>query len=299
MAGILTTLRGHSLALDACAACKLVWFDRSELDAVPKAGPRDDLTEKQLQEIAYFETHVMRPEQEKDGVFAYPNPAESWQWIPMLLELPVECNAPPCRCRPWATWTVTGMLVFVFMVTCMVLEVAIEQWGFVPALSWRHGGATILTSFFLHVGLLHLLGNAYFLLIFGDNVEDDLGWPGFLLLLGAAHLAGTAVAGLADPRAMMPSVGASAGIAGVLAYYSIVFPRVRIAMFFRFAWVRLPAWVFLILFLALQSVGALLQVYGFGNVSYLGHLGGLGVGAAAALLVRSMRAQAAELASKS
>ena len=94
----------------------------------------------------------------------------------------------------------------------------------------------------------------------------------------------------------MPLVGASAGISGVIAYYAITFPQVRLGFlwrfYFYFRWFRIPAWAALILFVLVQLLGVWLQTRGFSNVSALGHLGGLAVGVAAAVAVHFSRARA-------
>jgi membrane associated rhomboid family serine protease len=163
------------------------------------------------------------------------------------------------------------------------------DWGFIPAQWARQGGLTLISSFFLHAGLFHLLLNMYFLIVFGDRVEDNLGRMRYALLLAGSHLAGLVLHGALDPRSGVPLVGASAGISGVLAYSAITFPNVRLGFLWRFdlrfRWIRIPAWRALILFVLLQLGIAWLQVKGFGSVSALGHLGGLAVGIAAAVAV--------------
>ena len=177
---------------------------------------------------------------------------------------------------------------------------AIKQWGFVPDDVFRHGGLTLVTSFFLHAGIWHLIGNMYFFLLLADNVEDHLGRSRFLLLLAAAHVAGMVLHAAFDPRGHVPCVGASAGISGVIAYYAVVFPHAKLGFLLRwfllFRWIRMPAYVALVLYLVLQLIGAWAQVSGFSSVSALGHLGGLGVGLAVACAVRLVRARYAAAA---
>ena len=76
--------------------------------------------------------------------------------------------------------------------------------GFIPNQWSRMGGLTIVTNFFLHVGWLHLLGNMYFLLVFGDNVEDRLGRAKFVMLLVCATVAGNLLHGTFAPRSGVP-----------------------------------------------------------------------------------------------
>ena len=190
----------------------------------------------------------------------------------------------------------------VFLATLPHLKQVVQEWGFIPRLWDRQGGLTLLTSFFLHAGVFHLLSNMYFFLIFGDNVEDHLGPIYFVLLLLGAHLFGSLTHAALDPRGDIPTIGASGGISGILGYYAVAFPKARIGFLWRFfffvafRWICLPAWVMLILFSLLQLLGAWGQMYGGGGVSYAAHLGGLAVGVVTALGVRWLRAQPPEFA---
>ncbi len=184
-----------------------------------------------------------------------------------------------------------AVLVLVFLLTLHCLRQAVDEFGMVPAQFWRHGGITLLSSFFLHGGFLHLLGNVYFLLIFGDNVEDDLGRQRFALLLVAATLVGSLAHILGEPRSMIPAIGASGGISGVIVYYALRFPHARLGFLIWFwTWVRwcyLPAYAALILWLMLQFWLAFHQLVGIGEVSALAHLGGAVVGVGAWFLWRT------------
>ncbi len=168
---------------------------------------------------------------------------------------------------------------------------------FIPTEWYRVGGATLIASFFLHAGVWHLVGNTYFLVVFGDNVEDQLGWKRFAFLLLVAHIAGVAAHGLIDPRSSVPLIGASAGISGVIAYYAVAFPKARLGVLFFFLfWLRLPAYAWLVLWGLFQLLTAHAQLAGTTNVSALGHLGGAAVGFVAALVVRRRRREALDLA---
>jgi len=151
----------------------------------------------------------------------------------------------------------------------------------VPSLADRMGGVTLLTSFFLHGGLFHLLSNLYFLIVFGAQVEDYLGRRRYLLLLLSATLAGSLSHVALDPHSNIPIVGASGGIAGIVVFYGLQFPRVRLlilTVWLLFFPLRLRAGIFLLLWFLLQVLGAWQQIHGFSNTSFLAHLGGTAVG---------------------
>jgi len=299
MARVVAEHAGHELSLDVCTLCRAIWFDSAELRSVPKAPPpppvEAPLSPKAREQLAIMKITVdEETRREQEAALGYA-PPEWWHWIPGILGVPVEVDAPERKSRPYVTWGIAGLAAIVFLATVWNLKPAVEQWGFVPALAHRYGGLTLLTSFFLHAGIFHLVSNMYFFLIFGDNVEDHLGKFYFVLLLFGSHLAGTLLHAAYDPRADLPLIGASAGICGVLGYYAVMFPWARLGflfwIFIYIRWFQVPAFVLIGLYLVLQFLGALTQVSGFADVSYLGHLGGLAVGVGVAMVVRFVRAR--------
>jgi len=166
------------------------------------------------------------------------------------------------------------------------LQIFFMTWGLQP-----HEAAeqplTILTSMFLHGGVMHILGNMLFLWVFGDNLEDEMGHGPFLLF----YLAGGAGAALAqivaDPASPVPMVGASGAVAAVMGGYILLFPRARVdILIFIIVIIRivpLPAWLMLGLWFGMQVVsGAVSDVAG-GGVAYWAHAGGFVVGLALTL----------------
>ena len=208
-----------------------------------------------------------------------------------MLCMPAEQNAPGLASRPWLTYGLAAVLAAVYALTFGNLEAVIAEYGLAPAEMWRLGGATFITSFFLHGGLLYLIANVYFLLVFGDNVEDDLGWWRYAALLAVAALVGDAVRIFGDPQSTVPCVGASVGISGVITYYALRFPRSRMRLmiiflvFFRYSgWFSVPAWAALVIWFLVQFVFSYAQQLEIDNVANLAHLGGAAVGLAAWLL---------------
>ena len=283
-----------NLELDVCRHCLCVWFDPSEYRELPHESAEHRRLEQLPDAPAAREAAAMMDlqrvkavQRQREDEEAPRVPVEAWKWIPGLLGMPVEITEPARSSRPWAIWGLSAIIAAVFLVTVGSLEYFVRNWGFVPAEWSRHAGMTIITSFFLHGGWVHLAGNLYFLLIFGDNVEDRLGRGKLVLLLLISHLAGAVLHAGLEPRGDLPLVGASAGISGVIAYYAVAFPRTRLGiLFFFFWWIRLPALAMLLLYGILQILGAYGQISGFGGVSNLGHLGGLAIGVLAALVWR-------------
>lgn len=268
------------LKLDACKPCSVVWFDPQEFEAVPEGA----VESPDAARLRGIETQAnWRLEQQKASDLTGNGPDETWKTIPALFGFPVESKTEALSARPWLTWSLALLIVTLSVWAAFFdLEAAVQVFGFIPAEAWRYGGLTFLTSFFLHGGIWHLLGNLYFFLIFGDNVEDYVGRARFLLLILAATLTGDLVHLLTGPASTVPCIGASGGISGVIVFYALQFPRARLGFLLRiflyFRWVQMPAWFALVLWLGLQSLTVMMQLSGFSNVGATAHLGGAAAG---------------------
>ena len=154
---------------------------------------------------------------------------------------------------------------------------------------------TLLTSMFLHGGLAHLGGNMLFLWIFGNNVEDILGPFKFVLFYFACGLAAHGLHIASNPSSMVPTVGASGAISGLLAAYLVAFPRARIlsvvflGFFLRIA--AIPAFVIIIYWFIIQAVSAFASVGGVagGGVAWFAHVGGFLAGLALVFVMAGSR----------
>jgi membrane associated rhomboid family serine protease len=144
--------------------------------------------------------------------------------------------------------------------------------------------AHVLTSIFLHGSWMHLLGNMWFLWIFGNNVEDAMGRVRFVVFYVLTGVAAALAQVVITPASAVPMVGASGAISGVMGAYIVLYPRVRVFMivplgFFltSMAW---PAWMMLGYWLLLQFVSGLTVVgQEGGGVAFWAHLGGFVAGA--------------------
>jgi hypothetical protein len=145
---------------------------------------------------------------------------------------------------------------------------------------------------FLHGGWLHLIGNMWYLWIFGDNVEDTLGPVRYILFYFLCGIAAGVAHVLVSPGSAVPTVGASGAIAGVLGGYASLFPRARIVtlipIVFYFSIVELPALVVLALWFVIQGLSGFLSlgVAGSTGVAWGAHVGGFLAGL---VLVRILR----------
>lgn len=137
---------------------------------------------------------------------------------------------------------------------------------------------TIFTAMFMHGGYAHLFGNLLYLWIFGDNVEEYVGSAAFLVFYLVSGVAATLAQVLLDPDGVVPNMGASGAISGVLGAYIVFFPRNRVhALFFYFI-VSVPAFVAIGLWIVFQffsGVGSVVAAEStVGGVAYGAHIGG-------------------------
>ena len=139
----------------------------------------------------------------------------------------------------------------------------------------------LVTSMFLHGSWMHLLGNMWFLWLFGNNIEDSMTRPRFVAFYLLTGLAAAFAQVAGDPASGVPMVGASGAISGVMGAYLVLFPRVRVftlvPLGFFLTSMALPAWVMLIYWAFLQFFGGVTSVVaerGGGGVAFWAHIGG-------------------------
>src|ERR1043166_1466452 len=162
--------------------------------------------------------------------------------------------------------------------------------GLVCAMDAGRAPLHILYSMFLHGSWGHILGNLWFLFIFGDNVEEALGHVPYLFFYLLSGVAAAALQVVLDPTSMIPMVGASGAISGVLGAYLVLYPRARVHnLIFLGFWItttRLPAFVMLGYWILLQLFGGFVQQAGGGGTAFWAHVGGFATGIVAGFLVR-------------
>jgi membrane associated rhomboid family serine protease len=144
----------------------------------------------------------------------------------------------------------------------------------------------ILTSMFLHGGWMHLIGNMWFLWLFGNNIEDSMGRLRFIIFYLLCGIGAALAQVFADPNSIVPMVGASGAISGVMGAYIVLYPRVRVftlvPLGFFITSIALPAWVMLGYWMLLQVLGGVAGQEG-GGVAFWAHVGGFVCGV---LLIR-------------
>lgn len=231
--------------------------------------------------------------------------------------IPISDENPTLR-TPVVTWILLGVIFAVWLVAQgggmdgLALATTICNYGMVPGevtgqaslglavpLDHRLGLVCVVdnesinvltpvTSMFLHGGWGHVLGNALFFWVFGNNIEDSMGPGRFLLFYLICGLAAAGVHVLIDPASPIPTVGASGAVSGMLGAYLVLYPRVRVNMLFWFLFfirvLPLPAWLVLLWWFGLQVITGLPELNPLrndisGGVAVWAHVGGFVAGA--------------------
>ena len=244
-----------SLEVDVCEACHGIWLDRGEL-----------ATARLQQELPRATAAVERPRTTGTWLFQF------------FTGLPVEYNIKPRR----IPMIVVGLILLnvaafgLELLAAGHLESFVRTWGLTPAnLNNLHGFLTLITSQFLHGGVIHLGVNMYFLYILGDNVEDVLGRVPFLLFYLVCGAAGGVVHAALTTASAVPAVGASGAIAGVMGAYVMLFRRAKLTFMFVVIQRKLSVFWYGGIWVAGNLLGAFLG--GF-HIAYLAHLGGFATG---------------------
>jgi membrane associated rhomboid family serine protease len=200
---------------------------------------------------------------------------------------------------PVVTWTIIGANLAIFVASLSLgkpeAEALVMRFGVIPdvmlhgdwSLARLQGGAvgsfvTPFTSMFLHGGVLHVGSNMLFLHVFGDNVEDVLGRARFVLFYALCGVGAVVGQILVDPNSMVPMIGASGAISGILAGYVTLFPHARVVtlipIFIFIHFMEVPAVIFIVLWFLLQVVQGYLALgiiaEGGGGVAWFAHIGG-------------------------
>jgi membrane associated rhomboid family serine protease len=202
----------------------------------------------------------------------------------------------PSRTTPVVTISLIAVNVLVFLYELSLgrdVDAFTLYYGLVPAaFSW----VAVFTSMFLHGGFLHVAGNMLYLWIFGDNVEDRMGHGRFLVFYLLCGVAAALAQTITVPDSVVPMVGASGAIAGVMGAYFVLYPRSRIVtlipIFFFFQVVEVPAILFLGIWFVMQflsGIGSIVSsVSGgsMGGIAFWAHVAGFVAGISGVVVFR-------------
>jgi membrane associated rhomboid family serine protease len=206
---------------------------------------------------------------------------------------------------PIVTWIIMGLngLVFLFELSLGTsgLESFMSKYGVVPAALTSQPDVaeygTIFSSMFLHAGWAHLIGNMWFLFIFGDNVEDRFGHFFYLVVYLIAGVCAAMTQTLIDPHSEIAMVGASGAISGVLGAYLVFYPSAKVEALLPLGYisrvVNVPAVVFLLLWFGVQLLPGIASLGSLGKeaggVAFWAHVGGFLTGVFIAIVARAFR----------
>lgn len=190
---------------------------------------------------------------------------------------------------PFVTYGIVLACVLSYVVLSQLMPVRMEVavaagFGMIPSVLFETvrlpgdvphapAWATLVTSLFIHAGFVHLAGNMLFLWVFGDNVEDQTGHARFAVLYLLCGAAGSLAHAAMNVGSQQPLIGASGAIAGVIAAYVLLFPRVRIwGLVFKVIPLNIPAYGAIAAWFGFQVLQALLAQEG--PVGWWAHIGG-------------------------
>jgi membrane associated rhomboid family serine protease/Zn-finger nucleic acid-binding protein len=252
------------VTVEACPTCQGLWLDAGEgarVQAVVTAAIQES---PQLQEPGFW-SYLL---QAVSGI-----PIEVWN---------------PVRRRPWLTIGLIVLLTIVWGVEFALhlsggearLMELVNGFGYTPERLLEQPW-TLVTYGLLHGGWLHLVGNLYFLYVFGDNIEDRLGRGAYLGIFLAAVVVGALAQHAVDLTT--PVVGASGAISGLMGAYLVLFPRVKVYVVLLMARLKLRVLWYMGIWVGLQF---LIAAEADGDVAWMVHLGGFTAGVLCALVLR-------------
>ena len=197
---------------------------------------------------------------------------------------PIRDHNPPER-TPYVVYALITLNILFFLATQPAendpeaMQRLYYDYAVIPArISQGESMISLISSQFLHAGLMHIAGNMLFLWIFGDNLEDRMGHIPFLIFYLASGVGAALFQVATEPDSPVPMIGASGAIAGVMGGYMLLFPRAQIdILLFLIIIIRvfpIPAWVILGLWFGIQLVGGVGSDPTGGGVAYWAHAGG-------------------------
>lgn len=276
---------GIDFKVERCIGCEGVWLDADEI--VKVRGILEGQVKRRRKGLVQFKEAIRREQelwklceaetarQEEGG-----KPSRKEWWFMFLTTLPLEVHNPVYRFpKVTVVLVVANVLAFltgVFVFTALDAEWFPRTYGFVPDQfrQMKHLWS-LLTSMFLHSGIVHLLGNMYFLYVFGDNVEDYLGSLRFAALYFLCGIMAAVFHFSANVYSTTPLIGASGAVSGILGAYMLLFSRRKIYILISFWPVKLRALWYLGFWIEFQILASSAPTpHGEGGIAYLAHIGG-------------------------
>jgi membrane associated rhomboid family serine protease/Zn-finger nucleic acid-binding protein len=280
--------------LDRCPSCGGIWADRDETESIAsflKGNPKlEKLGKSYLDHSKERQTWIDL----KEASPTMMSNAFYWQFLPLIV-LPVG-DENPRQHFPWVTMALILINIIIFI--CEVIFISDPQsffnrYGSIPVnIASGKNLYTLLSSIFLHGSLLHVLGNMFFLWIFGDNVEDIFRPFKFLVLYLTSGILGDVLHTFTHLASNMPMVGASGAISGLMGAYFVMFPTARMKIFFVKRVIYLPAALYIGAWISFQIIYGLADIgLSVSNVGFFAHVGSFVAGMLFAFIAKKFRAE--------
>lgn len=199
----------------------------------------------------------------------------------------------PTSTYPYVTIGIIVLNIIVFFYEISLgsyLPVFMDRYGAKPLLlltmnsphAYPSSYITVFTSMFLHGGLLHIAGNMLYLWIFGNNIEDSMGHLRFIIFYLLSGLIAVYTFSFVNPRSVIPMVGASGAVSGVLGAYLILFPRAKVLTLVPFGFyiqlIKVPAVFVLGMWIVVQILNGSVSGRTSGGIAWFAHIGGFAGG---------------------
>jgi len=270
-----------NIFLDKCPLCQGIWLDGGEAESIARYLKDDPRVTQIYKEFVKSDEDLNDLVELGKTLKEAINPA--FLWLPKIV-IPLYDDNPRQR-FPLVTLLIVLLNILIY-ITCALqrkdARLFIERFALVPK---HFFGIGLFTSMFLHSGLIHLLGNMFFLWIFGDNVEDRFTRGGYLIFYLMCGLAASALFSIMHSEATLTAIGASGAISGIMGAYFVFYPKVKIKTFFIYKIIRVPVYIYLGAWFLLQLLYAsIYRSLGFiGGIAWFAHIGGFVFGGVVAL----------------
>ena len=246
--------------LDVCPVCQQVWFDPGEIEIFPEENTPEAVLKRteDADKLYNCKKSLSASDDEKNDEavavdYYSPDPAAERSNQELFLDMfsgfggayhmrgslldflcfPEEEDAPNTAGLPILTWSLVFAIMAIFTANRLWFSGLEDQWGFIPGQWSRHNGLTFFTAPFLHYNVSQLLFCVYMLMVFADNVELYLGKAKFTLLLLFSMLAGETARLIIAPSSSEVILGMNSGIAGIIAFFAVMFPNTKLCWLLR------------------------------------------------------------------
>jgi membrane associated rhomboid family serine protease len=259
-------MQGFEVEVDVCPSCYGVWLDNEELEKVTQSPA-----------IGQALLELNKPIQKRTWLFQ------------ILSQMPVEYNL-KSKTTPWVTYSIILFNVLFFGSYMLGLVPASSAFDYFSLHSYKVSEGqqlwTLLTHMYMHGGVMHLIGNMYFLYIIGDNLEDTLGHTKFFAYYTLCGFAAAIFQIIPDPSSSIPMVGASGAIAGLFGMYLLWFRHASLTLMIIVYQKKVSPMIFFAIWLLFNFVGIYSAEQGDAGVAYWAHIGGFIAGIIIGLAIK-------------